>query len=166
MYRLKVTGNYNLVIKDLGISINAASTKEVLVEKQKLDASVDAQRLIANKLLIIVDTDSTESNESVVDEFSPNTDAIVIRKEEEKLPENVFVRQPEEIKAEDAIEEPKGAKVFEPVEVVEVVNESQTETSETKEIVENTQEKEVVAEKTVAPKKVATNKKSTAKAKK
>jgi hypothetical protein len=164
MYRLKVAGNYNLVIKDLGISINAASNKDVLVDKEKFEASVDAQRLVTNKFLIVEDADSAKSQKPVVEKFVPNTEAIVVKREEEKKPENIFVRQPEETKTEEVVEPEQGAKVLEPVEVVEVKNETEVKVSEEKQEVKNTQ-KEEVAEKEVAPKKPAT-KKPAAKAKK
>ena len=120
MYRIKSNGNVNLAINDIKISVSASNTNGILVEKEKIDNSKDAQKLIASNLLI-VEEEKITLKPSKQTQKGKNTNEHTVFVTEGDLninPEDVFVRQPERKSEAVKVEEVISKNIKEDVEVV------------------------------------------------
>jgi hypothetical protein len=121
MYKIKVNGKYNLLIRDIGISVSYINTDGVLLTKEMFDGSSDIKKMIDSNLII-------------VEEYSekPQIKPKKSMKKEEKTfvsegltistPEDVFVRKPENKPSQLKIEEVTSKETFEANQKNEVDN--------------------------------------------
>lgn len=134
MYKIKPSGNYNLLIADLKLTLLPGSEYVILTDSE-FENSVSIKSLL--NYLIIEKIDSTseevnnvveEKNEIKEDKVTTNKTAFVARHEQKPVNEGVFVK---DVELEMAIENDK-KEIKEEVEI-KTVEEKQVETVEVKE---------------------------------
>lgn len=124
MYVVKPNGNYNIILNDIGISIQA--TGEITIEKSTIDNSIDAQNLIKANLLLVEDFKSEKVKKIKQEKEVKNEDTVFVAREEAtEINKNIFVREPEtspeDSDRERKLAEEMAAKIVDKVEVTEVV---------------------------------------------
>ncbi|MFW6015064.1 MAG: hypothetical protein ACOCRK_01350 [bacterium] len=104
MYRVKAKPGRNVIINELGLSINYSSTSWIYIEKEKFDNSTEVQRII--KYLIVEDANSPieedkndDSNKRQIIKVEENAD--VTEGHTMENPDDVFVASPEENNIEE-----------------------------------------------------------------
>lgn len=105
MYRIKPNGNYNLVIADINVSINAVQTEGILIEKELFDMSSEAKKLVDSKLLLVEDADTVKKQAAQPNKNKEkNTEkAFVVQGKTNKSPEDVFIKEVNENKDKNSI---------------------------------------------------------------
>lgn len=96
MYRIKTNGNVNLAINDIKVALSASNVDGMLVSKEKIDNSKDAQRLIASKLLIVEEALSASVEKKQTPKVKNSSATVFVTEGSSNTnPSDVFVRQPE-----------------------------------------------------------------------
>lgn len=150
MYRVKANGNFNLIISDINVSIPATQLDGILVEKEKFDASGDAQKLLNAKLIVVEDAKSGKKQTQPTAKQKGDK-AFVVEHNEDKKAENVFVREPDFKSSAVAVENVAATNAT--LEVKEVTNQNNNEVKAEVEVVE-TEKVEATTKTTEAETKV------------
>lgn len=121
MYRIKLNGNYNVLIKDLSVSISASQNNEIVIDERSLNNSLDIKRLLESNIITIEQIDQvTEAKvQGARRERKTEGDVFIAHDRKFSNPPDTFVR--EEISESEEIDQ--GAKVFESVEIIKIPEE-------------------------------------------
>lgn len=106
MYRIKPNGNYNLVIADINVSINAIQVEGKEVDKKLFDSSSDAKRLVDSKLLLVEDANvaKKQAAQTKVDKDSNKEKVFVVEGSLNETPSGVFIKDVPENKNKKNVE--------------------------------------------------------------
>lgn len=155
MYRIKTNGNFNIVINDIKVAVSSANINGILVEKEKIDNSKDAKKLIASKFLIVEEENNilVEKKQQSKNKNSNEKTVFVTEGNSNTNPDDVFVRQPERKVEATKVEEISSKEQEEaisfdaPAIVAEINIETTPEIVEEKEVVQNNTEEKVEVKK-------------------
>lgn len=169
--KVKAKPGFNIVVKDLGLSLRSETKDWIEVDKEKFNASVDVRSV---RKLILIEGEDTVAETTVAEEKKEveakvtGEGAFVMAGPDEKKPEGIFVAQPKTspeanttaILDQAPVPAPK-AKVLDETEVVEPVAETVAEVKETVVEAKEVKEETNKSEKSKAETKPATKKPAT-----
>ncbi|MNC04518.1 hypothetical protein D3C75_519580 [compost metagenome] len=92
MYRVKTNGHYNLCIGDIKVSILATNVDGILVDKEKIDNSKEAQKLIASKLLVLEEAEDKSSVKKKAVKSKQETAVFVSEGIVNSNPSDIFIK--------------------------------------------------------------------------
>jgi hypothetical protein len=152
LYRIKAKPNFNVILKDIGVSLKSENEKWIEVPKEVLDNSKDAKALADFYIKEDASAKKVVTKEEVKKVVEPKKEtAFVAHKVTEEVPQGIFVAQPKGEEVEQISEVPE-AKVLDKTEVIEVPA-----------VEEKVEEKAPIVEEMVVAKEVKETKKATQK---
>lgn len=106
MYRIKPNGNYNLVIADINVSINASKTEGILIDKKLFESSSDSKRLVDSKLLLVEDANvaTKQAAQTKVNKETNKEKAFVVNGSVNETPSDVFIKEVSDNKSKKSVE--------------------------------------------------------------